>query len=81
MRQLSPAGATVVIITGLLSDGLLDEARAYRAAGHPVSLLLVGNDLQGMQAPGLDVHWIGDEERWRELRALHLAGPARGEVA
>jgi uncharacterized protein (DUF58 family) len=80
-RHRVPAGATVVIITGLLSDALLDEARAYRAAGHPVSLLLIGNDLQGVQAPGLDVHWIGDEERWRELRSLRLAGPARGGVA
>ena len=80
-RHKVPAGATVVIITGLLTEGILDEARAYRAAGHPVSLLLVGNDLQGVQVPGLDVHWIGDEDHWRELRVLRISGPARGEVA
>ena len=37
-RHKVPAGATVIIITGLLGDALLDEARAYRAAGHPVYL-------------------------------------------
>jgi uncharacterized protein (DUF58 family) len=79
-RHKVPAGATVVIITGLLGDALLDEARAYRAAGHPVSLLLVGNDLQGVQAPGLDVHWIGDEDHWRERRSLRLAASRREEV-
>jgi hypothetical protein len=80
-RHKVPAGATVVIITALLGEALLDEARAYRATGHPVSLLLVGNDLQGVQVPGLHVHWIGDEDHWREVWSLRLAGPARGQVA
>lgn len=75
-RHRVPAGATVVIITALLEVKLLQQARAYHAAGHPVSLLLVGEDLKGRQVSGLDVYWLGDEARWRELQSLDPV-PAR----
>lgn len=72
-RAHVPAGATVILITGLWDDALSRQAYSYRAAGHPVSLLLVGEQLRGISAPGLDTHWIGDEAHWRELQELDIA--------
>jgi uncharacterized protein (DUF58 family) len=69
-RKRVPAGATIVVITGVVDDRLLEQAHAYRAGGHPVTLLLVGDDLRETRAPGLVTHWIGDEAHWRDLSAV-----------
>jgi uncharacterized protein (DUF58 family) len=79
-RQL-PAGATVALITGLLDDQILAQAHGYRAAGHPVTLLLLGDDLQDARAPGLDIHWVGNEDRWRDLQSLPMVTRPTGEAA
>ena len=73
-RRHVPAGATIVVITGLLDDAIRAQAHAYRAAGHPVLVLVIGDDLRGAREPGLDVRWIGDEARWRALLALRVTG-------
>jgi uncharacterized protein (DUF58 family) len=73
-RRRIPAGATLVLITGLIDEEMLTRAHAYRAAGHPVTLLLLGDDLRAAAPPGLDVRWIGNEERWRQIQALRVGG-------
>jgi hypothetical protein len=73
-RHRLPVGTTVLLITGLLDQTVLDHAHTYRSAGHPVTLLLVGDALREACAPGLPAHWIGNEARWRELGELGLAG-------
>lgn len=69
----APAGTTLVIITSVLDDALLALARSSRAAGYPIRLLLLGDDLRAVRPPGLDTYWIGDETRWRDLRAMSMA--------
>lgn len=76
-RRRLPAGATVALITALLDDAILDHATAYRVAGHPVLLVLVGDRMREARAPGLDTYWVGEEARWREMRDLRLAGAGR----
>jgi hypothetical protein len=73
-RHRLPVGATVLLITGLLDQMVLDHARTYRSAGHPVTLLLVGDALREARVSGLPMYWIGNEARWRELGELGLAG-------
>lgn len=80
-RHRVPAGATIVIITAVLGQSARDEARAYRAAGHPVALILIGDELWGVRVPGLDVYWIGDEAHWRDLRSLRMTGQVHEGVA
>jgi uncharacterized protein (DUF58 family) len=76
-RHRLPAGATIVLITGLLDQTLREQAHAYRSAGHPVTLLLVGDALCEARTPGLATHWIGDEARWRERGEIRMAGAAQ----
>ncbi len=79
-RRRVPAGATVVLITGVLDDQIVECARGYRAAGHPAVFVLLGESLRGTSTPpGLPSHWIGDETRWRRLRSFRLAGRAQVE--
>jgi uncharacterized protein (DUF58 family) len=77
-RRHAPQGATVVLISGLLDQTLLEHAHAYRAAGHPVSLLLIGDRLRDAGAPGLDARWIGGEDHWRDLPAVEPTARAGG---
>lgn len=65
-----PAGATVTLLTGLLNPTLVAQARAFRSAGHPVTLLLAGEGLRAATVPGLECYWIGDEMHWRDLSEL-----------
>jgi uncharacterized protein (DUF58 family) len=76
-RHRLPAGATIVLITGLLDHTLREQAQAYRSAGHPVTLLLVGDALREARTPGLAAYWIGDEARWRERCEIRMAGAAQ----
>ncbi|HWE61875.1 MAG TPA: DUF58 domain-containing protein [Chloroflexota bacterium] len=77
-RQRVPVGSTIVLITGFLDQQILDQAHAYRSAGHPVRLLLAGEALREVATPGLTAAWIGDERRWRNLQALQVAWPPTG---
>lgn len=79
-RRRVPGGSTIVLISALLDDRLLAQARAYRAAGHSVSLLLIGDHLREVRAPGLATYWIGDEAHWQDLAGLRLAHDRHGEV-
>jgi uncharacterized protein (DUF58 family) len=80
-RQRVPAGATIVIVTAIVDDQLLRQAHAYRAAGHPVSLLLIGDGRRDTRVPGLVTHWIGDEAHWRDLPAVRPQSRRHDEVA
>jgi uncharacterized protein (DUF58 family) len=75
-RHRLPVGATIVVITGLCDQTLLEQVQAYRSAGHPVTLLLVGDALREARAPGLAAYWIGEEARWRDLGEIRVAGAA-----
>ncbi|MGH2411370.1 MAG: hypothetical protein ACRDGS_13540, partial [Chloroflexota bacterium] len=69
-RRKIPEGAAIVLITSLLDNLILRQAQAYQASSHPVTLLLIGDDLKDIQAPGLPTYWIGDEAHWRDLPVL-----------
>lgn len=68
-----PYGATLVLITAVLSDEILSAVLALRASGHRLALLLIGDDAPDLREPGITVYRIGAEARWRELPELALA--------
>ncbi len=66
-----PTGATVVIITRAITDGLLDILARVRQAGHAVSILFVGNDPPSAKLMGVTLYALGGEDTWKELEAAY----------
>jgi uncharacterized protein (DUF58 family) len=65
-RMALRAGTTVIAISTVLPDSLLDALRGYAIYGHPVSLLLVGDGLSRVtaQETGLPTRWLDVEAGW-----------------
>jgi len=73
-----PPGATVAVVTALLTPDLAEVLAAYRAAGYAVGLFLLG-DQASIDLPGIPVQYLGGEERWHELERMAL--PSSGADA
>jgi uncharacterized protein (DUF58 family) len=72
-----PVGATLAVVTAILSPALAEALLAYRGAGYAVSLLLLGEaPTRGLPPtlPGIPIAYLGGAARWQELCA---AGPVR----
>lgn len=70
-RSHLPAGATVVVITSVVSDPLLDTLVRLKQAGHAVTLLLIGDQPMGGQLAGVSVYYLGGEETWQNLSTCY----------
>ncbi len=71
-----PPGATVAVITALLTPDLAEALLAYRAARYTVNLLLIGDAASHRlepTLPGVAVHYLGGASRWHELRMMPVS--------
>lgn len=66
-RTRLPAGATVVVITSVVSDPLVDSLVRLRQEGHAVSVLFVGDQPFSPRIAGVTVYNIGGAETWKQL--------------
>jgi uncharacterized protein (DUF58 family) len=66
-----PAGTTVVVITGVISDPLLDILSRLKQNGHTVTILMAGNQPVASRLAGIPVYGLGGEEAWKELTAWY----------
>lgn len=68
-----PWGATVVVVTGRVTEGLEDElARLYRT-GHAITLIAFGQKPDLPERAGFRVHWLGEDLTLEGLAELQLA--------
>lgn len=67
-----PWGCTIVVVTAVVGEDLLVALSDLRQRGHPVQLILVGDDQPPLRLAGVSVHRVGGEDRWRELETLTL---------
>ncbi|MHB1415387.1 MAG: DUF58 domain-containing protein [Chloroflexota bacterium] len=65
-----PYGSTLVVVTAVLNDEIVARLSALGAAGHRLTLLLIGDHVPPITLPGITVYRIGGEEAWRDLAAL-----------
>jgi len=70
-RTRLPIGATIVIITGTISDRLLDTLSHVKQSGHAVTILFTGDSPLPTKLAGVPVYAIGGEDTWRELEAVY----------
>jgi uncharacterized protein (DUF58 family) len=69
---LLPYGSTVVAITARPVEEVLVSLLAIKDAGHPVVLLVVGDEEPEIP-PMFDTYYIGGRDAWHRLEALELA--------
>jgi uncharacterized protein (DUF58 family) len=70
-RTRLPIGATIVIITGTISDRLLDTLAHAKQSGHAVAILFTGDSPLPTKMAGVTIYAIGGEDTWRELEATY----------
>jgi uncharacterized protein (DUF58 family) len=70
--SLLPYGATVIAVTALVNESILAALLDLRAAGHPVVLVTVGEDMPSGVPDGLDAYWIGGHAAYENLTELDL---------
>jgi uncharacterized protein (DUF58 family) len=78
-RSHLPAGATVVIISGAVTDPLLDILTRVQAAGHAVTILFVGDKPSPHKLAGTTVFHLGGSETWQQLAAAYGRKDAAAE--
>lgn len=66
-----PAGATIVVITSVISDPLLDILSRLKQSGHAVTILMAGNQPVASHLAGIPVHSLGGEDTWNEFMAWY----------
>jgi hypothetical protein len=70
-RTHLPAGATVVVVTSIISDPLLDTLKRLRQSGHAVTILLVSNQPMTNRLAGIPLHYLGGNDTWQRLTACY----------
>ncbi len=76
-RTRLPAGATVVVVTTTISDGLIDTLARVRQGGHAVSILFVGDSPLPIKVAGVTVYHIGGEDMWNQFATAYSARTGR----
>jgi uncharacterized protein (DUF58 family) len=66
-----PAGTTVVVITSVISEPLLDILSRLKQGGHAVTILMTGNQPAASQLAGIPVYALGGEATWQEFTACY----------
>lgn len=62
-----PIGSTIVIITGTLSDQLVDSLTQLQRGGHTVAILFAGDTPPPIKLPGVSIHHLGGTDTWQRL--------------
>ncbi len=68
-----PFGATAVIVTALVSDGLKAAMHDLRQRGHAIVLVTVGDAQPPDPLPNIVHYHAGGREVWHDLESLQLA--------
>lgn len=68
-----PWGATLLVVTAVVTEEMEGALLALKSAGHPIALVLVGEEAARLQPSGLLTYRVGGEEFWRELQRVELA--------
>lgn len=68
-----PYGATVVVVTAVLTETLVQTIRDLQRREFGVVLITLGTAQPDSPIPNLQSHYIGSHEEWHELSALELA--------
>jgi hypothetical protein len=72
VRRL-PWGATIVVVTGRVTDGLETELARLHRSGHAITLIAFGSRPDLVERPGFRVHWLGEDVTLEGLAELQLA--------
>ncbi|GLV57735.1 hypothetical protein KDH_45710 [Dictyobacter sp. S3.2.2.5] len=70
-RARLPNGTTVVVITSIISERLMEVMLRMKRSGHAVSLLLVGDNPPPSRIAGFPVYYLGGEEIWNNLQVTY----------
>jgi uncharacterized protein (DUF58 family) len=70
-RAHLPAGATVVIITSVMSERLVEQLVHLRRGGHSVAVLYVGDKTSPFRLADVTVYHLGGEATWKDLLARY----------
>ena len=54
-----PQGATVVLVTAVITPALAREVSEWRGRGYPLMVLYVGDGAPERDLPGVPVHHVG----------------------
>ena len=66
-RTRLPAGATVVVITAVISEPLIDTVSRLRSAGHAVTIIFAGDTPIAKRLAGITIYHLGGEETWKQF--------------
>jgi uncharacterized protein (DUF58 family) len=66
-RTHLPAGATVVIITSVMSERLVEQLVHLRRGGHSVAVLFIGDRPSPFRLADVTVYHLGGESAWKDL--------------
>lgn len=69
-----PYGATIVVITAIMTGRLLQTLIDLRRREYGVVLLTLGNQPQVKRLPNIQHHHLGAHEEWHALEKLELVG-------
>ncbi len=67
-----PFGATLIAISAVLTDELLAALLEAKRAGHPVTLLTIGEEPPREIPDGIKTYWLGGRAAWENLAQLNL---------
>lgn len=70
-RAHLPNGTTVIVITNIINERLMEIMLRLQRNGHAVSLLLVGDNPPPTRIGGLPVYYLGGEETWNNLQVTY----------
>jgi uncharacterized protein (DUF58 family) len=79
-RSRLPPGATVIVITSIVSDLLLDALTHLRQTDHAVTILSVGETPLPAHLGGLPVYHLGGKDAWRRLVDAAVSSEQRGHL-
>ena len=66
-----PIGSSIVIITGSISEQLVDTLIQMRRSGHAVAILFVGGTPPPIKLAGVTIYHLGGNETWQRLTAAY----------
>ena len=70
-------GSTMVVVSAMPTDSLLDALFQMKRVGRKVALILVGNEASAISTDGLMVYHVPDDIMWEDLETLSISGRGR----
>ena len=67
-----PWGTTLLVIGAVPDEPTLETLARLQKAGRSVALLKIGEPPGDLRVPRVPIHWVSDEEDWRELEAITI---------